>query len=108
MSTNVAEVRSFLGLARYYARFIPQYAHLATPLSDLLGKEQTFIWGTEQQEAFQTLKNQLIKSSVLKHSHLNQPFVVYTDVSDQGLGAALHQVTEDGKEYPVYFESHKL
>lgn len=77
-------------------------------MSDLLVKENTFQWGTIQQKAFDMLKEKLTQVPVLRHSYPTQPFIVYTDASDRGLGAALHQVAEDGQEHPIYFESKKL
>lgn len=105
---SVKTVHSFLGLAGYYARFIEGYATLTAPLSDLLVQNQKFIWGEKQEKAFQLLKEKLTSAPVLKHSDLELPFIIYTDASDQELGAALHQIDKHGKEHPVYYKSKKL
>ncbi|MEL6462938.1 MAG: hypothetical protein AAFQ91_32770 [Cyanobacteria bacterium J06621_15] len=56
---NVKQVKSFLGLSGFYRRFIPQYGMIATPLTNLTRENQPFIWGREQQEAFDTLDQSL-------------------------------------------------
>nr|GEU57068.1 putative reverse transcriptase domain-containing protein [Tanacetum cinerariifolium] len=78
------EVRSFLGLAGYYHRFIEKLSKIAKPLTVLTQKSKTFDWGEEQEYAFQTLKDKLCNAPVLY-------FVVYYDASGLGLGCVLMQ-----------------
>jgi len=59
VTENVRDVRSFLGLAGYYRRFVKGYATIATPLNKLMKKDQPFEWSDEAQEAFETLKDAL-------------------------------------------------
>lgn len=73
----------------------------------MLAKDITFKWGPEQQHAFDNLKKKLTISPVLRHPDPEQSFIVYTDVSDKGLGVALYQVGSDREEHPVYFKSKK-
>jgi hypothetical protein len=61
----VHQVRNFLRLAGYYHRFIPNFSKIAKPITDLLKKEEKFVWNAERDEAFQTLKKLLITSPVL-------------------------------------------
>jgi hypothetical protein len=62
---TVHQVRNFLRLAGYYHRFIPNFSKIAKPITDLLKKEEKFVWNAERDEAFQTLKKLLITSPVL-------------------------------------------
>ena len=64
---NVKEVRSFLGLAFFYRRLVPQFAHIAKPMSELLRKDAPFVWTERQQSAFEALKNALCSEKVLAY-----------------------------------------
>jgi hypothetical protein len=59
------QVRSFLGLASYYRRFIPNFSKIAKPITNLLKKEEKYVWSAERDEAFQTLKKMLTTSPML-------------------------------------------
>jgi hypothetical protein len=69
-------VRSFLNLPGYYRRFIPNFSKTAKPITDLLKKEEKFIWNAEHDEVFQTLKKLLTTSPVLAQSDLTKSFGV--------------------------------
>ncbi|GJU54571.1 reverse transcriptase domain-containing protein [Tanacetum coccineum] len=86
-----SEVRSFLGLAGYYRRFIEDFSKIAKSLTVLTQKSKTFDWGEEQENAFQTLKDKLCNAHVLSLPDGTEDFVVYCDVSDLGLGCVLMQ-----------------
>ena len=102
---NVNDVRSFLGFTRYYCRFVKDYAVIAKPLTDSLGepkkhgknkrKCQTttpkFVWGEEQQQAFDTFKQTLTTAPILAYPDYSFPFIVHTNASREGLGAVLYQ-----------------
>jgi hypothetical protein len=62
---TVHQVYSFLSLAGYYHRFIPNFSKIVKPITDLLKKEEKFVWNAERDEAFQTLKKLLTISHVL-------------------------------------------
>ncbi|KAK1408323.1 hypothetical protein QVD17_39992 [Tagetes erecta] len=85
------EVRSFLGLAGYYRRFISNFSKIAVPLTSLTQKDKTFAWGPKQEESFQTLKRMLCDAPILALPDGNDDFVVYRDASNQGLGCVLMQ-----------------
>ncbi|GJR36367.1 putative reverse transcriptase domain-containing protein [Tanacetum coccineum] len=85
------EVRSFLGLARYYCRFIENFSKIAKSLTILTQKCKTFDWGEEQELAFQTLKDKLCNAPVLALPDGPEDFVVYCDASGIGLGCVLMQ-----------------
>ncbi|GJU75550.1 putative reverse transcriptase domain-containing protein [Tanacetum coccineum] len=86
-----SEVRSFLGLAGYYHRFIENFSKIAKSLTILTQKSKTFDWGEEQERAFQTLKDKLCNALVLALPDGPEDFVVYYDVSGLRLGFVLMQ-----------------
>lgn len=98
---NVKQVRSFLGLAGYYRRFIHHYAAIAGALTDLL-RMVPFAWTDSTQAAFDTLKNKLSAAPVLALPDFTQQFQLETDASGQGIGAVLSQ-----KGHPVAYFSQK-
>ncbi|GJZ56112.1 putative reverse transcriptase domain-containing protein [Tanacetum coccineum] len=83
--TTPSEVRSFLGLAGYYRGFIANFSKIAKPLTSLIQKNQKYVWGVEQEEAFQTLKNNLCDAPILTLPDGVEDFIVYCDASNQGL-----------------------
>ncbi|KAD5803342.1 hypothetical protein E3N88_14702 [Mikania micrantha] len=89
--TTPMEIRSFLGLAGYYRRFISNFSKIALPLTKLTQKTEPFVWTQKQEEAFQTLKQRLCNAPILTLPEGNDDFVVYCDASHQGLGCVLMQ-----------------
>jgi hypothetical protein len=92
--TNVSEIRSFLGLAGYYRRFIEGFSKIARPMTELLKKEKKFAWTEGCERSFQELKRRLTTAPVLTLPDIHRDFVIYCDASRQGLGCVLMQ---DGK-----------
>ncbi|XP_057742828.1 uncharacterized protein LOC130961132 [Arachis stenosperma] len=90
-STSVTEIRSFLGLAWYYRRFIKGFSQLALPLTKLTRKDTPFIWTSVCEESFQTLKQRLTTAPVLVLPEPSEPFEVYCYASLKGLGCVLMQ-----------------
>ncbi|KAI3779509.1 hypothetical protein L2E82_09230 [Cichorium intybus] len=88
------EVRSFLGLAGYYRRFIQDFSKIAVPLTQLTRKEVKFVWGEKQQEAFEILKKKLCEAPVLSLPEGTEEFVVYSDASNRGLGCVREKVVK--------------
>nr|GEY94760.1 putative reverse transcriptase domain-containing protein [Tanacetum cinerariifolium] len=88
---TLTEVRSFLGLARYYRRFIENFSKIAKSLTILTQKCKTFNWDEEQELAFQTLKDKLCNAHVLALLDRPKDFMVYCDASEIGLGCVLMQ-----------------
>jgi hypothetical protein len=101
--TDVYGVRSFLGLANYFRRFLQGYSTLVVPLTYLTRKNKPWEWTDECQDAFEKVKYALTNAPVLAPPELEKPFEVVLDASGVGLGAVLLQ---DGR--PVAFESRKL
>ncbi|MCI03682.1 retrotransposon protein, partial [Trifolium medium] len=88
---SVSEIRSFLGLAGYYRRFIEGFSKLAMPLTQLTQKNQPFVWDKNYEESFQELKRRLTTVPVLVLPDAKEPFEVYCDASKMGLGGVLMQ-----------------
>lgn len=94
--TTTKEIEKFLGFANYHRTFIKDYAKMATPLNRLTGMKP-YVWGQEQQDAFDSLKLALITTPVLALPNSKDLFILDTDASDFAIGAELIQVQE-GKE----------
>ncbi|XP_073024290.1 uncharacterized mitochondrial protein AtMg00860-like [Primulina eburnea] len=88
---SVTEIRSFLGLAGYYRKFIQGFSSIAVPMTALTKKNAKFVWGPECQESFDRLKQALTTAPVLAMPSGQGEFVVYTNASKLGLGAVLMQ-----------------
>lgn len=97
----VKEVRSFLGLAGYYKKYVQGFG--AISLTSLLRKGVVFVWTSEQKSSFQALKAALISAPVLALPDLQKPFLIETNASDKGIGAVLQQ---DG--HPMAYVSKAL
>jgi len=108
--TTKSQVNSFIGLASYYRKFVPNFATIATPLTNLLRKKQPeqVQWTPECEAAFEQLKANLTHTPVLKVPEVNKPYIVYTDASDVGLGAVLSQLGDDENQHPIAYASRKL
>ena len=104
---NATEVRSFLGLAGYYRRYVKNFAAIVGPLHALTRKDTVFHWGPDCQDAFDCLKTLLTTSPITAFPDLSLPFRLYTDASSAGLGTILAQVRE-GMERIVCCSSHSL
>ncbi|KAL4339993.1 hypothetical protein GQ457_08G031450 [Hibiscus cannabinus] len=89
--TSVIEIRSFLGLAGYYWRFVSGFSKVASPLTKLLQKGVKYEWSDARQQAFEKLKEALINAPVLTQPVSGKEFVVYSDASYVGLGCVLMQ-----------------
>ena len=116
------EVHSFIGLASYYRRFIPNFAKWAKPLNALIvppahqakvrrdemkkSELTEFVWSKECQEGFDALKNALTTAPVLAYPDYSQPFILETDASLKGLGAVLSQ--KGGEVRVIAYASRSL
>lgn len=133
---NLTQLRGFLGLAKYYRKFIKDFAKIAKPLNDLTKgfkakpreirdgikikrkksekekkrKDETFTnkWREKEENAFELLKERLTMAPVLVYPDFEKEFILYTDASKLALGAVLHQKGDDGKEYVIAYENKTL
>ena len=105
---NVSQLRSFLGMANYYARFIRHLSSRLAPLYALLQKTTQWKWGAIEAAAFTWVKKQLVKSPLLQHYDPTRSLSLSTDASPYGVGAVLSHVDEDGTERPVAYASRTL
>ena len=88
---SVFEIRSLLGLAGYYRRFIEDFSCLAAPMTRLTWKEVRFDWDDQCEEAFQELKRRHTTAPILIVPDRGQGYIVYCDASSVGLGCILMQ-----------------
>uniref|UniRef100_A0A2N9EJD6 Reverse transcriptase domain-containing protein n=1 Tax=Fagus sylvatica TaxID=28930 RepID=A0A2N9EJD6_FAGSY len=113
--TNVSEVRSFLGLAGYYRRFVEGFSRIAAPLTHLTRKNAKFEWKEECEKSFQELKQRLVMAPVLTIPSSSGGFVIYSDASRKGLGCVLMQhgrvvayASRQLKNYEQNYPTHDL
>ena len=106
---TVTEVRSFLGLASYYRRFINGFATIASPLTALTEKGRFFDWSKDCSNAFSILKKKLVEAPILAYpsSDPADPYILDTDASNSGIGAVLSQV-QGGTERVIAYASKTL
>jgi hypothetical protein len=88
---SVNDIRSFLGLAGYYRRFIEGFSKISKPMTELLEKDKQFEWTPLCEASLQELKKRLTTAPVLVMSDMEKPFSIYCDVLGQGLGCVLLQ-----------------
>ena len=105
--TSPSELKSFLGLATFCSRFIPNFSTLTGPLRNLLQNNAVFDWTNIHQEAFDTLKEKLSSETCLAYFDPQKQCKLITDASDYGVGAVLTQ-EHNGIDKPVAFASRSL
>lgn len=105
--SNVSELRSFIGMVMYYAKFLENVSTVLAPLYNLLRANVKFDWSEECESAFTSIKQRLASSEVLVHYSLDQPLILTADASGVGVGAVISHVTPDG-ERPVAYASRSL
>ena len=106
--TCVKEVRGFVGVVSYYRRFMPKLSALASPLYDLTKKNARFKWTSDCQTAFEKIKELIAAVPILAYPDTEKAYTLYTDASDNCIGAVLTQEGNDGEEKPLHFLSHRL
>ena len=87
--TSIKDIRSFLGFANYYRRFIPGYASIAAPLTMLTKKDVLWHWGPLQRRAFDGLKSALCATPLLIYLDPSLPYTVVSDASGDVVGGVL-------------------
>ena len=105
---NTTQLRSFLGLAGYYRKFIKNFSETARPLNQLLHKDTAYEWSHECQKAFDELKWRLVTTPILIYPNYKAEFILATNASYDGFGATLSQISSDNKEHPIAYASKSL
>jgi hypothetical protein len=105
--TSVKEMRSFLGLASYYRRFVEGFAKIARPLHKLCEKGIKFCWNEDANSAFETLKQALTSAPILAYPITGLSYIIDCDASDLAVGGVLSQV-QNGHERVIAYMSKGL
>ncbi|KAL5541376.1 hypothetical protein UlMin_042467 [Ulmus minor] len=112
---TISEVRSFLGMAGYYRRFVEGFSRIATPLTALTRKNHRFEWTEACEKSFQELKARLVSAPILTILNGIDEFIIYSDASKMGLGAVLIQnrkviayASRQLKDYEKNYPTHDL
>jgi hypothetical protein len=100
---TLTQLRSFLGLAGFYRRFMRDFCTIAAPLNDLMKKGVPFYWGAAQEHSFNTLNDKLTHAPLLQRPNFGKTFELECDASGIGIGGVLLQ---EGK--PIAYFSEKL
>jgi hypothetical protein len=104
---NLFEVQQFLGFCNYYRPFIPKYSEKAEPLTRLTKKDELFVWGAEQQSAFETMVTAFTTAPALRHFDHEREVIIETDASDYVSAGVLSQRDDEGVLHPVAYYSKK-
>ena len=102
--TTPKEIRQFLGLVGYYRKFVPKFADIARPLTNLTKLDVPYEWTNRCQEAFEFLKQMLLKEPILKYPDPSKPYTLFTDASKFAWACVLTQEYEhefDGKKRKI-------
>ena len=107
--TTGTEIRSFLGMANFYRRFVKGFADIAAPLTNLLkkGTNVRAMWTDECTTAFDSLRGHMQSYPILRLPDFSKPFFIVTDAMKGAVGGALMQL-HDGKLHPVAYYSKRL
>jgi hypothetical protein len=105
--TTVKQIRSFLGHAGFYRRFIKDFSKISRPLCNLLAKETPFDFDEACLKAFETLRSLLSSAPIMKTPDWSLPFEIMCDASDYAVGAVLGQ-REDKLPHAIYYASKTL
>jgi hypothetical protein len=102
---HISRLRAFLGLCNYYRKFVKTFSIIAKPLTMLTRNDQPWIWGDEQEAAFQQLKERLASAPILRRPMIERIYQLHTNWSTLRIGAVLTQMDDDGKEFVIAYAS---
>lgn len=108
--TCVTEISQFVGMIQYYRRYLRGLSEIISPMNQLKKKNVPFIWGPDQDNAFQKCKELLVGQHVLIHPDFTKTFILFTDASNTGIGGVLSQAEDGNADFvrPVYYGSKAL
>ena len=106
--TTPKEIKQFLGLVGYYRKFIPRFADIARPMTNLTKQDVSFEWTLQCQASFEILKDALITSPILKYPNPNKPYILFTDASKYAWACVLTQEHEHEKDGKVFKINHPI
>ena len=106
--TTGKELRSFLGFASYYRRFLPGFANKSNLLNAKTSEKVTFVWAQEEQNSFDALKLKLITAPVLAYTAYQKSSLVCIDAPNKAIGAVASQLDDNGREDPINCASRVL
>lgn len=106
--TSKKELMRFLGMTGYYRKFCRNFSSVAAPLTDLLRKDQAYVWDDNCDKAFTKIKALLLTAPVLVTPDYYKPFKLQVDASDQGVGAVLLQEGSQKVDHPISYFSQKF
>ena len=101
--TCLKDLQTFLVMVQYLSKFCPRIAQIAKPLPDLTKKHAPYVWGPEHNQAFDSIKKEIVQAPILRYYDPKKATVLQTDASIKGLSTCLLQ---DG--LPIYFASKSL
>lgn len=101
------DIRRLLGMVSWYRRFIPNLSTIIAPLTNLTRKHAKFVWSSDCEQSFQTIKNKLVSAPILSCPNFDYDFTLQCDASAYGLGAVLSQYYE-GKEHVICYLSRSM
>ena len=106
--TSVAMARTYIGMCSFFRKFIKDFAKIAEPLTRMLGKDKKFEWNSEQDVAFEKLREFLLADPILKAPEWDKPFHIFTDASNVAVGCTLMQKDGSGKYHVISYLSRAL
>ena len=106
--TTPKEIKQFLGFVGYYRKFIPRFADIARPMTNLTKQDVSFEWTLQCQASFEMLKDALITSPILKYPDPDKPYTLFTDASKYTWACVLTQEHEHEKDGKVFKINHPI
>ena len=106
--TTTKEIKQFLRLVGYYSKFIPRFADIARPMTNLTKQDVPFEWTLQCQASFEMLKDALITSPILKYPDPNKSYTLFTDASKHAWACVLTQEYEHEKDNKIYKINHPI
>ena len=106
--SNAKKMQQFLGICNYYKRFVKGYAAITAPIEKLLENGATFVWGQDQQHAFEQLKTAFTSYSILRQPNFDRQLTIYTDASYYALSGELTQKDNKNQENVIYYISRRM